>query len=323
MGLDSPPKYTRLQATTFKSDEPLQIDPKGGRFGAGIIRRASLITTGEALGHGMWVDEAFLGQISNKLSEKSSVKVRFTHPGLSSDGLGKVVGRAFSIEDSLDGGQMFADIEFLQSGHNTPDGDLAGYLDGTGRRRRLSSDPDNVWLFRSFLNVILGAEQTFTGENSDEEGSFTSPDADNVHNYPHARLHNLQAADFVDDPAANPDGLFHRSQEIAQDAEKLAAYALGLSGRDAPTTGRPRYGPFTGPSVPGPVLGPLRFGDSPQGQGSRIRKPEKSCRSAYPRGPSSKTIPVNPRPRSPVASRYCPSSGNWAFSFLPKTLLST
>lgn len=37
------------------------------------------------------------------------------------------------------------------------------------------------------------------------------------------------AADVVDSPAANPDGLFHREQGFAQEADAVARYALGLT----------------------------------------------------------------------------------------------
>lgn len=48
-------------------------------------------------------------------------------------------------------------------------------------------------------------------------------------NVPHARLKALLADDIVDEPAANPGGLFHRGDDIAEEAEKLAEFALGLS----------------------------------------------------------------------------------------------
>ena len=38
------------------------IDPTGGNFGAGIIRGFAVITRGEALGHGFWIDTKFVRQ---------------------------------------------------------------------------------------------------------------------------------------------------------------------------------------------------------------------------------------------------------------------
>jgi hypothetical protein len=56
----------------------------------------------------------------------SGVKSRFTHPSLSSDGLGKFLGRAKNA--SVGDGQVRADLHFAESAFNTPSGDLAGYV---------------------------------------------------------------------------------------------------------------------------------------------------------------------------------------------------
>ena len=57
---------------------------------------------------------------------------------------------------------------------------------------------------------------------------FTSPDEENKHNYMHARLSRLRAGDVVDEPAANPNGLFSVNDIPAQ-AESVLSYVLGLS----------------------------------------------------------------------------------------------
>lgn len=54
------------------------------------------------------------------------IKSRFTHPGLSSDGLGKFLGRAKNAV--LDGDRVRADLHFSETAFNTPNGDLAGYV---------------------------------------------------------------------------------------------------------------------------------------------------------------------------------------------------
>ncbi len=58
--------------------------------------------------------------------------------------------------------------------------------------------------------------------------SFVSPDPENKGNLPHFRLASLRAIDVVDEPAANPDGMFH-SNHIAKDAEEALSFALGLT----------------------------------------------------------------------------------------------
>lgn len=200
----------------------LRVDHKGGDQGAGIIRGASLVTQGEALGHGMWLDNEFISQVNEALANNpKGIKARFTHPGLSADGLGTFMGRAKN--PSISGDRVIADFHFAKSAHNTPDGDLAEYLMGLA-----GEDPESFAISIVF-KPDFGAEDRFVAENEDEDGNFRSPDENNIDDLPHARLADLRAADFVDEPAANPDGLFHRGHEIAEEADRLCSYALGLT----------------------------------------------------------------------------------------------
>ena len=79
-------------------------------------------------------------------------------------------------------------------------------------------------------------EEAFSARNMCE-GKFCSPDKLNAGNLAHGRLKRLKAADVVDSPAANPDGLFPKSRRlaIAESFSSLASYALGLSST-APAT---------------------------------------------------------------------------------------
>lgn len=217
--LATPPRY--LRAPKSSGSEP-RVDPLGGYRRQGIIRGVSVTTRGEAIGHGMWLDQEFVDATTNHINQfNKGVKARFTHPGLSSDGLGTFLGRIMNAKTV--GGQTIADLHFSQAGHNTPDGDLAAYVMDLA-----SEDPDSFGLSIVF-EPDLGAENLFSAEHKDKHGNFTSPDTDNAQNLPHARLAALRAADVVDDPAANPDGLFHREQQFAQEADGLASYVLGLS----------------------------------------------------------------------------------------------
>lgn len=197
------------------------IDRKGGDQGAGIIRQAAIVTRGEALGHGYWLDADFLQSTADAINARpQGVKSRFTHPGLSSDGLGKFLGRAKNA--TIDGDVVRADIHFSEMAHKTPDGDLAEYVMGLAEE-----DPEAFGTSIVYM-PDWGEEDRFESEHEDEKGRFQSPDPDNVDNLPHARLFELWAADVVDEPAANPSGLFHRGQEIAQEADALLSYSLGL-----------------------------------------------------------------------------------------------
>lgn len=219
--LANPPKYLRSQPS--KSTDA-KVDRTGGYRKAGIIRGVSVITAGEALGHDMWIDSTMVEQVSEAINQRNKgVKSRFTHPSMSGDGLGKHVGRIMDSEVSADGTQAIADQHFSESGHSTPDGDLAGYLMDLAEE-----DPEAYG-----LSIVFGLDEAamaeFAAEFTDDRGTFTSPDPLNKNNYPHARLSELRAVDAVDEPAANPNGLFHRESEIVEQANAMAAFALGLT----------------------------------------------------------------------------------------------
>ena len=215
--------------------EGSRIDPRGGRFGAGLISGFAVVTRGEALGHGLWVDETFVASVNEaleKLSDKG-VKSRFTHPDLSGDGLAKGLGRVVSSKGS--DGISRGELHFWRSSRSTPEGDLAGYVmerateDAESFGSSIVFDSDDRAEAAHFVENGGRIVETFYGQEWDFT-DFKSPDPDNVDNLPHARLKKLWAVDIVDDPAANPSGLFHRDQTF-REAEGLLDYALGFSDR--------------------------------------------------------------------------------------------
>lgn len=217
--LKADPKYRRADvAIGFRHTvEDKRIDKAGGRYGAGIIRGASLIATGEALGHGMWIDNEFLQAVGDQFNSSQGVKVRYTHPEMSGDGLATHIGRAYGA--TVHGEYVAADIHFTKSGRNTPDGDLGGHV-----MDQAEETPEDFGMSIVF-DFDDAAERQFIKENS-EDGSFSSPDPMNVHNLPHARLKSLRAADFVGDPAANENGVFFGMPE---DLDSAVSYAIGIS----------------------------------------------------------------------------------------------
>ncbi|PQO39351.1 hypothetical protein C5Y96_05715 [Blastopirellula marina] len=205
------------------------VDREGGHYGAGIIRGFAVVTRGEALGHGYWLDQDFVEQTQKAMQALASgTKSRFTHPGLSSDGLGKLLGRAF--DSYTDGDIVRADLHFQESAHDTPGGNLAKYV-----MDMAEEDPEAFGTSIVYM-PDWGAEEKFNAMHKDEEGTFKSPDPDNLKNLPHARLGRLYAVDVVDEPAANPAGMFS-ADPIHADLEALAMYAFGLS-EDEPELGK-------------------------------------------------------------------------------------
>lgn len=196
------------------------VDRKGGKFGAGLIKGVSLAMVGEALGHEMWLDEEFVSGIVPAVNAFSQgMKSRFTHPSMSGDGMGSQLG--VFMNATLNDGKPIADLHLMESAHKAPDGDLAEYV------MSLAEESPGTFGVSIVFEPDYEATDEFTAEYSLDDG-FISPDTDNIDNYPHARLKRLRAADVVDEPAANPDGLFSRGQEIPRAADAALQYALGL-----------------------------------------------------------------------------------------------
>ena len=188
------------------------------------LRGYSVITLGEAEGHGLWIDEVFLDSVveSGNASVRG-VKSRFTHPGLSGDGLGTALGRSKDFE--RENGKVLADLLFLKSASRGPKGDLAAYV------MDLGEEAPDMFGASIVFERDFGEEMRFQGEHSDEDGEFRSPDEGNKKNLRHARLSRLVGSDVVDDPAANPDGLFSFTEgnELPAQAEALLLFGLGLT----------------------------------------------------------------------------------------------
>lgn len=206
-------------ARGIKSSQP--IEREGGVYGSGLIRGVAVLTRGEAKGHQMWVDYVLLEQVTEAINTaKEGTKSRFTHPSLSGDGLGKALGRV--RDASLDGDIVRGDLHIFSTAHETPSGDLAEYV-----MNLADEDPEAFGLSIAF-DPDIAAEDLFVAKNENKDGAYRSPDPDNKENYIHARLAELEAADVVDSPAANPNGLFHRGDQIAFDMDRIAAFVLGL-----------------------------------------------------------------------------------------------
>ncbi len=217
-----------------EGDPLVQVDLTGGKYGAGIIRRFSVMSRGEALGHGFWVDATAIQQTADAINMQGlGIKSRFTHPSLSGDGFGKLLGRCFDAV--VEGDRVLADLHFLVSSHDTPDGDLAGYV-----MKLAQEAPENFGASIAFEHDDEGEEQFFDANQEEIQGTdnrgnpksisrFKSPDPDNVLGLWHMRLAELRAVDIVDEPAANPSGLFHRETEVLTEGGAVLDFVLGLS----------------------------------------------------------------------------------------------
>ncbi len=205
----------------------------------GAIENYAVISRGEALGHGFWCDLDFCGQVATGLSATGDkgLKSRFTHPSLSSDGLGKFLGR--TTGGKLDGDIVRGSLKFSETAYDTPDGNLAKYVSELAAKDPEAFGASIVFDFDrqatidfALANGAVWAEDGWGGKYLNTD-NFKSPDPLNTKNLLHARLGKLHAVDIVDDPAANPGGLFHRGQDLATEADALFSYAAGIT-KEAP-----------------------------------------------------------------------------------------
>lgn len=198
---------SRFRASVSFNSEGSRVHRKGGKYGRGYIEGVSVTTRGEALGHDLWCDAQFLADVSSQINNlPNGLKARFTHPGLSADGVGTKLGKF--TDARVEGDQVLADLHFQEAAFNTPDGDLGSYV--------LSIAQDTPEDFG--LSIVFDYVETSEVE-----------DSDNLEEYDIPVLHRLYACDVVDSPAANPNGLFKRGQDAAMQADELLKYALGLT----------------------------------------------------------------------------------------------
>lgn len=212
-------RLSSLPAVDVEDMPEIGVDREGR-----AIRGYSVITRGEALGHGYWIDGEFLDSVVEAgNAAEGKIKARYTHPGLSSDGLGTLLGRAVNFR--REGNQVLADLEFVDSAFETPDGDLASYV------MQLAEETPELFGTSVVYTADYGAEDLHWSQNKNEKGRFVSPDEENAENLPHARLARLWASDIVDDPAANPNGMFARGlsdgNSLPAGAERLLNTVLG------------------------------------------------------------------------------------------------
>lgn len=166
-----------------------------------IIRGASVIKGGEALGHGMWIDNTFLDQVvAAGKARESGLKARYDHPTACSSSVGQMLGRWQNFR--RDGNRVRADLHLLESSAKSPNGDLRTHVE------KLALEDPEMFGISIVFDPDRGEQNRFADKHMDKDGNFTSPDPDNTNNLLHARLASLFAADVVDEPAANEDGLF-------------------------------------------------------------------------------------------------------------------
>lgn len=178
-----------------------------GVIGDDAILGVSIATTGEAAGHRLLFDQVTLSQLQQLGSSKATgIKSRFTHPDWFHDGLGKYLGRVRNFR--MHGDKLIGDLFIGKSAHQSPAGDIGSYVLNLARE-----DPTALG-----VSVVVDLDRVWTTKDGQELPAGGGRPSNATGDYPVARITALYAADVVDEPALNPDGLF---QVTEADLRKL------------------------------------------------------------------------------------------------------
>lgn len=202
----------------------------------GVISGVSVVTAGEAKGHHVYLDEAFIDEAIKQGNEaRSGVKARFGHPNMCSTALGTFIGRfknfrkqAVVRDDGQAAYRAVADLFMSNAAKDTPNGNLYDYvfnmaqseadMFGTsivfsaGREYKKRQDGSPAYIVyetdadgnRKYASDGL-ALLAYVDKDGQPIDARKEPLSDEVY----VELEKLHACDAVDDPAAN-DGLFSR-----------------------------------------------------------------------------------------------------------------
>jgi hypothetical protein len=213
----------------------------------GVIYDAAIVTEGEAKGHGVNLDSEFVGKVVELAGKKSlGIKVRFGHPSMSGNALGTFVGRAKNFRTAIsDKGKALAraDIHLSETAAESPNGNLYDYV--------LSMAESEADMFG--MSIVFRPGKTYVRKDGQKiyDHSEFSADGCKLRKKEYKDLplfvecEQLHAADLVDEPAANDNGLFDTATWAEQASEFLDShpeiYALAAANPDMVKSFLARY----------------------------------------------------------------------------------
>jgi hypothetical protein len=174
-----------LFRTTRQAELPAKVDRKANIiFGANLMQVGDL-NDGDAR---PWtVDAESLAQAQKMMSKgNNGAKARFTHPNMSSDGMGSYLGRWKNVR--VDGGTLRGDLHLADAAFKSPQGDLGTYVMDLAE-----SDPEAFGVSLATRLDYSDLEE-FDKKKTGEKWPM--------------RFSDIRAGDIVDEPAATRGGMF-------------------------------------------------------------------------------------------------------------------
>ncbi len=182
----------------------------------GVIYGASAMQLVQPKGHPVAVDATTLTAIAALGNATTSgIKSHFKHNDEDADALGTQVARGRNFR--VVGDKVLCDVHMLASSKISPNGNLHDYV-----LKFADESPEDFG-----LSVIMRFSRAWKMPDGSEVIAKTKP-AGAVGDLPFARPTKLSALDFVDDPAANEDGLFSAGDHDADDTS-TNGYTMKIS----------------------------------------------------------------------------------------------
>ena len=194
---------------------------------AGVMAGVSLISVGEALGHGAYVDEDSIDTALAALNQMGGgLPAYITHRGaLFDDRLTREIGMFTGFR--VEGEQLKADFSAFDS-----------FKEDESRKFNRLFEMAEKMPERFGLSIVFSAAMSWATPAGDVPGSMDRPE-DAMFEYPSVRVLEVNSADFVDTPAANQRGLFSKldtktlskmtKAELTEKHEQLEAENIALS----------------------------------------------------------------------------------------------
>jgi hypothetical protein len=208
-------KMNKIEKTIAFRAKPGAVDEVDGLT---VIHDVSVTTEGEALGHGVWLEEEFVQAVVDQGNAlKMGAKARFGHPTMCSQALGTYLGRFknFRMMDSGTGkAKAIADMHLSESAKKSPSGNIHDYVAAMAQSESDMFGASIVFQpGETYRKNEKNGRKAFIGWTRDGEAYWTYEDGEDADEKDlssklYASIKKLEGADFVDSPAANPDGLY-------------------------------------------------------------------------------------------------------------------
>jgi hypothetical protein len=189
---------------------------------AGALYGVNVVTEGEARGHGVNLDADFVRETIKQGNEKKQgLKSRFGHPNMSSTALGTFIGRVKNLRETTGpNGELIAkgDLFLSNSAKEAPQGDLFAYVLSLAEEDAKAFGMSIVFSPGKIFRKTDKGEKAYPQYEKTDDGLKLSKYIDkdgndigrdvNIIDRDYVECDELHATDLVDDPAANPDGVF-------------------------------------------------------------------------------------------------------------------